>query len=89
EEILEFGRRKIVRLRDGPVARRRLVALSSMPQSLDFQNMPHSCEGLRQPRGMELNLRVSLCSTEEGIPAQFQFQCTSALAPFHGAISSR
>ncbi|MCD7468569.1 hypothetical protein HAX54_006925 [Datura stramonium] len=89
KEILEFGRRKTVRLRDGPVAWRRLVMLSSVPRSLDFPNMPHSSEGPRQPRGTELNLHVSLHASEEGIQAQFQFQCISALAPCQGAISPR
>ncbi|MCE5165655.1 hypothetical protein HAX54_011355 [Datura stramonium] len=89
EEILEFGRCKIVRLCNGPVARGRLAALSSVPWSLDFPNLPHSSEVSRQPRGTELNLRISLRAMEEGIPAQFQFQCISALVPCHRANSSR
>ncbi|MCE0481914.1 hypothetical protein HAX54_040123 [Datura stramonium] len=56
---------------------------------LGFSNMSSSSEGLRQPHGTELKLHVSLYATEEGIPAPSQFQCTSAIAPCHEAISPR
>ncbi|MCD9559841.1 hypothetical protein HAX54_018164, partial [Datura stramonium] len=46
KKIMEFGRRKTVRLHNKSVSQRRLGTLSSMTRGLDFQICQSSSEGL-------------------------------------------